>query len=104
MMLQIVYYCMNDRIWVTYDKTQLSHFQGDLFPLLIFLGMNPKLSKSSEGKTTSVSHFRPVVMGEGDGKLNSSGSFFLPVAHLRPRGQVIASGFVDSQVGWSTKG
>ena len=52
-------------------------------------------SKTPEGKTTSGSHFRLVVLREGDEKLNLSGSFFLPVAHPRTKGQVIASRFVE---------
>lgn len=36
-----------------------------------------------------------MALVEAEEKLNPSGPFFLPVAHPRPRGQVIASGFVE---------
>lgn len=52
-------------------------------------------SKTPDGKTTSGSHFRLVGLREGEEKLNLSGSFLLPVVHPRPKGQVIASRFVE---------
>lgn len=63
--------------------------------MLIFLGMDPMRSKTPEGKTTSGSHFRLVVLREGEEKLNLSGFSLLPVVHPRSKGQVIASRFVE---------
>lgn len=70
-------------------------FKGTCYRCSPFLGMDPMPSKASERKTTSVSHFWLVALVEGEEKLNPSGPFFLPVAHPRPRGQEIASGFVE---------
>lgn len=70
-------------------------FKGTCYRCSSFLGMDPMRSKVSERKTTSVSHFWLVALVEAEEKLNPSGPFFLPVAHPRPRGQVIASGFVE---------
>ena len=70
-------------------------FKGTCYRCSSFLGTDPMRSKASERKTTSVSHFWLVELVEGEEKLNPSGPFFLPVAHPRPRGQVIASGFVE---------